>query len=273
MDAAGQSLEQSCMTKTRGWACGVALALHGVDSPRRHAPPRRSSFARTITSASSATRWPSGCSTTAGSRRCCTRAFRSTSSSSAISASAATRSPTRLRSKNFGTPDEWLSGRARRSAATRRTGSPATNTKADVDLRVLRLQRVVRRRGRARRVHAAARATGSRTRWRSATTARPRRASCCSRRSRTRTSAIPDLPDGQENNERLALYTRAMAEVAKAHGVIFVDLFAPSRQLYAPSKAPLTMNGVHLNAEGNRRIAEVIDRALFGAPPSTRSRT
>jgi hypothetical protein len=28
----------------------------------------------------------------------------------------------------------------------------------------------------------------------------------------------PDLPDGRENNERLALYTRAMAEVAKAHG-------------------------------------------------------
>ncbi len=40
---------------------------------------------------------------------------------------------TRLRSKNFGTPDEWLSGTARRrSAATRTTASTGANTKADV---------------------------------------------------------------------------------------------------------------------------------------------
>ena len=37
----------------------------------------------------------------------------------------------------------------------------------------------------------------------------------------------PDLPDGRENNVRLALYTRAMGEVAAAAGVTFVDLFAP----------------------------------------------
>ena len=59
-----------------------------------------------------------------------------------------------------------------------------------------------------------------------------------------------------------------MAEVAKAHNVTFVDLFTPSRAaVYATRKAPLTINGVHLNADGNRRIAEVIDRALFGAAP------
>ncbi|MCS7045950.1 MAG: SGNH/GDSL hydrolase family protein, partial [Gemmataceae bacterium] len=30
----------------------------------------------------------------------------------------------------------------------------------------------------------------------------------------------PNLPDGKENNQRLRLYTAAMAEVAKAHGVV-----------------------------------------------------
>src|SRR4030095_12392095 len=78
----------------------------------------------------------------------------------------------------------------------------------------------------------------------------------------------PDLPDGAENNRGLALYARAMGEVAKTRGVTFVDLFAPSVQLYASVAAPLTIQGIHLNGEGNRRIASVIDRALFGEPRS-----
>ena len=79
----------------------------------------------------------------------------------------------------------------------------------------------------------------------------------------------PDLPDGRANNERLALYTRAMADVAAARGIRFVDLFTPTRQAYLDAKSPLTSNGVHLNAEGNRRIAEIIDRDLFGPPPAS----
>jgi hypothetical protein len=77
----------------------------------------------------------------------------------------------------------------------------------------------------------------------------------------------PDLPDGRENNERLALYTRAMSEVAQAKNILFVDVFAPSTALYAATAQPLTMQGVHLNSLGNRRIAEVIERALFGPGP------
>ena len=59
-----------------------------------------------------------------------------------------------------------------------------------------------------------------------------------------------------------------MAEVAKAHEVTFVDLFAPSAQVYASVDAPLTIQGIHLNSDGNRRIAQVIDRSLFGAAPA-----
>src|SRR5258708_32231569 len=78
----------------------------------------------------------------------------------------------------------------------------------------------------------------------------------------------PDLPDGVENNKRLELYTRAMAEVAHARGVTFVDLFTPSAQLYASASTPLTIQGIHLNSEGNRQISQIIDRALFGEPPA-----
>ncbi len=63
----------------------------------------------------------------------------------------------------------------------------------------------------------------------------------------------PDLPDGREINRRVALYTKAMAEVAEANGVPFVDLFAPSSVLYQTHDEPLTINGVHLNEAGNRR--------------------
>lgn len=75
----------------------------------------------------------------------------------------------------------------------------------------------------------------------------------------------PDLPDGSENNARLKLYTAAMAEVAKANGVTFVDLFAPTRDLYAKASLPLTINGVHLNERGDREVALAIERALFGS--------
>jgi putative heme-binding domain-containing protein len=72
-----------------------------------------------------------------------------------------------------------------------------------------------------------------------------------------------NLPDGRENNQRLELYTKAMAELAKESNVPFVDLFQPTRESYARADKPLTINGVHLNAKGNELLARVIDQALF----------
>jgi putative membrane-bound dehydrogenase-like protein len=74
----------------------------------------------------------------------------------------------------------------------------------------------------------------------------------------------PNLPDGRENNARLEAYTQATAAAAKTAGVAFVDLFHPSLELYKSSETPLTINGIHLNEEGNRRIAEVAFKALLG---------
>ena len=77
----------------------------------------------------------------------------------------------------------------------------------------------------------------------------------------------PNLPDGSENNARLSAYTDAMAAVAQETGVGYVDLFSPSQRLYADSDSPLTINGVHLNRDGNKRIASVIAASLLGRRP------
>lgn len=74
----------------------------------------------------------------------------------------------------------------------------------------------------------------------------------------------PNLPDGTEHNRRLELYTAAMAAVAGDEGVPFVDLFHPTLEEYAASDSPLTLNGHYLNEAGNRFVATVIDRVLFG---------
>ncbi len=76
-----------------------------------------------------------------------------------------------------------------------------------------------------------------------------------------------NLPDGKENNERLKLYTAAMADVAKANKVPFVDLFHFTQQVYPQLEKPLTINGVHLTEHGNHMVAEWIDLDLFGQGP------
>jgi putative heme-binding domain-containing protein len=79
-----------------------------------------------------------------------------------------------------------------------------------------------------------------------------------------------NLPDGSENNRRLELYTAALRKVARDNGVPFVDLFGPTRDLYARAARPLTINGVHLTEDGDRQLAAVIDRSLFAGQPGPR---
>ncbi len=53
----------------------------------------------------------------------------------------------------------------------------------------------------------------------------------------------PHITDGKQNNVNIELYTRAMEELAGKHGVVFVDLFGPTKQLYAlerPSRSRST---------------------------------
>ncbi|MFO1066025.1 MAG: PVC-type heme-binding CxxCH protein [Pirellulales bacterium] len=81
----------------------------------------------------------------------------------------------------------------------------------------------------------------------------------------------PNLPDGRSNNVKLEAYTQAMREVCEAKHVRFVDLFHPTRELYAAARQPLTMNGIHLLDNGDQAVARVIMNDLFGGLKSKSS--
>jgi putative heme-binding domain-containing protein len=74
-----------------------------------------------------------------------------------------------------------------------------------------------------------------------------------------------NLPDGRANNQRLKLYAEAMAEVAKANQIMFVDLFSATQEQYGKTDKRWTINGIHLNEFGDKMLAGIIDQALFGA--------
>ncbi|MPY87034.1 MAG: azurin [Luteitalea sp.] len=174
--------------------------------------------------------------------------------------------PTRLRSKNFGTTDEWLSGVAEPIGGYEDNRLAGTKTNADVIFAFFGYNESYA--GQAG-LNAFKKQLSD---WLIHTLAQKYNGASAPRVVLFSPIAHedlgnPDLPDGKENNQRLELYTKAMSEVAAASNVTFVDLFTPSARLYAAMKEPLTMQGVHLNSEGNRQIAQIIDRALFGDPP------
>ena len=74
----------------------------------------------------------------------------------------------------------------------------------------------------------------------------------------------PNLPKGTEHNANLAAYTDATRKAAEESGETFVDLFSPTFQLFLSSKKRFTLNGVHLNADGYRRLSAIISRRLIG---------
>jgi lysophospholipase L1-like esterase/glucose/arabinose dehydrogenase len=74
----------------------------------------------------------------------------------------------------------------------------------------------------------------------------------------------PDFPDGKKQNERLKKITEVTALVAKEKKLEYIDLFSASQKLYSTNKEQLTLNGIHLTNEGNKHIAQVIHKALFG---------
>jgi putative heme-binding domain-containing protein len=76
----------------------------------------------------------------------------------------------------------------------------------------------------------------------------------------------PNLPTGgavDAVNKNLALYAKAMGEVAKENGTYFIDLFTYFQPFITSAKSPLTINGVHLSENGNRKLAELIDASLW----------
>lgn len=72
-----------------------------------------------------------------------------------------------------------------------------------------------------------------------------------------------DLPDGQLENARLALYTNAIREVAQANDVLFIDAFSPSKRWFDEGKQ-LTIDGLQLNEEGYTKFSLLLADEAFG---------
>jgi putative heme-binding domain-containing protein len=76
----------------------------------------------------------------------------------------------------------------------------------------------------------------------------------------------PLQPQGGAENANLKLYAAAVRDVAAARGLPFIDLFEPTlRQFTARAGAQFTLNGAHLNEDGDREVGQLLDRLLFGA--------
>ena len=71
------------------------------------------------------------------------------------------------------------------------------------------------------------------------------------------------LPDGKEHNTHLQQYTEVLAEAARRHELLFVDLFTPTRELMSRSpEKKLTENGIHLGAFGYWTVSQIMARSL-----------
>lgn len=79
------------------------------------------------------------------------------------------------------------------------------------------------------------------------------------------------LPNGAKENANLKLYAGAVKAVAAKRKLAFVDLFTPTEPLFARDPGmQFTINGVHVNEVGDREVAVLLDKALFGSPnPAT----
>ena len=79
-----------------------------------------------------------------------------------------------------------------------------------------------------------------------------------------------NTPDGSVQNKNLELYTKAMKEVCSEKGVLFVDAFSPSKNIFDTSKEPLTVDGALLTSKGYSWLAGRLADDLFGkASPDT----
>ena len=177
---------------------------------------------------------------------------------------------TRLRSKNFGTPDEWLSGLANPIGGYEDNRFAGTNTKADVVFAFFGYNESYAGRGGARGVqeragrldHAHARAEIQRH--------DRRRGSSCSRPSPTRTSAIPTCPTARRTTSASRSTRTPWRRSPRPRRRRRSSICSRRAEALRRDQGAADDQGVHLNSEGNRQIAQVIDRdALRRARPST----
>ncbi len=77
-------------------------------------------------------------------------------------------------------------------------------------------------------------------------------------------SATRDLPTGQKENANLALYTGAMARVAKKHALTFVDFFTPTLKRYEQGARPFTLNGFAPTSQSYSELGRLLADGMYG---------
>tara|TARA_R110002111_G_scaffold9324_5_gene32122 strand:+ start:948 stop:4166 length:3219 start_codon:yes stop_codon:yes gene_type:complete len=73
-----------------------------------------------------------------------------------------------------------------------------------------------------------------------------------------------DLPNGENENKNLKMYTAAMKEIAERNQVLFVDAFEPSSSWFASTDDYLTIDGFQLTEEGYKKFSTFITDNIFG---------
>ena len=74
-------------------------------------------------------------------------------------------------------------------------------------------------------------------------------------------------PDADDRNKALETYRDAIKELAEELKLPFVDVFADTKKRFSESPgSQFTINGLHLNEQGDRLLAQLLDQKLFDAP-------
>ncbi len=73
------------------------------------------------------------------------------------------------------------------------------------------------------------------------------------------------------NNKRLQAYAKATEQAAQQAGVTYLNLYDASQKWYSQSAKPLTINGIHFNAEGNYALGNYLAQELAGAAATNKN--
>ena len=75
-------------------------------------------------------------------------------------------------------------------------------------------------------------------------------------------SNIHDLPNGEDENKYLYMYKEAMKKVSEKNGVVFIDVFNPSK-IWFEEQDELTIDGFQLNDQGYKKLSQLMADKLF----------
>ncbi|MFN0079283.1 MAG: PVC-type heme-binding CxxCH protein [Prosthecobacter sp.] len=73
-----------------------------------------------------------------------------------------------------------------------------------------------------------------------------------------------DLPKGDVENSNLLLYAAAIEKVAKKHSLTYIDLFSPTKAIYAKGSEAFTTGGFVPTDAGYAEVAKLLATGLYG---------